>query len=100
MLTGIFASDQHMPLVRYEEPEQAGNGMSTLGSRADQPLAPSDPEVMELKEDPAIEPYPLVDWRMLYLDYLLCDVLPTDKMEARWLTHHAKSFVLVESELY
>ena len=27
-------------------------------------------------------------------------MLPTDKMEARWLAHRAKSFVLVESELY
>ena len=23
-----------------------------------------------------------------------------DKMEARWLAHHAKSFVLIEGELY
>ena len=37
---------------------------------------------------------------MLYLDYLLCDMLPIDKMEAQWLTRRAKSFVLVEGELY
>ena len=55
---------------------------------------------MELKEDPAIEPNPLVDWRTLYLDYLLCEALPTNKMEARWLMRRAKSFVLVEGELY
>ena len=55
---------------------------------------------MELKEDPAIEPNPLVDWRTLYLDYLLCEALPTNKMEDRWLTRRAKSFVLVEGELY
>ena len=63
-------------------------------------MAPSGPEVMELEEDPAIEPDPLIDWRTLYLDYLLCDTLPTDKMEARWLTRRAKSFVLIEGELY
>ena len=58
------------------------------------------PGVMELEEDPATKPNPLDDWRTLYLDYLLHDMLPTDKMEARWLARHAKSFILVESELY
>ena len=55
---------------------------------------------MELEEDPAIKPDPLVDWRTLYIDYLLHDALPADKTEARWLTRRAKSFVLVEGELY
>ena len=55
---------------------------------------------MELDKDPAIETDPLVDWKTPYLDYLLCEALSTDKTEARWLTHHAKSFVLVEGELY
>ena len=83
--TGIFASDQHKPLVCYEGPEQAGDGPPTLGSGANQPSAPSDPEVMELEEDPAIDADPLVYWRTLYLDYLLCEALPTDKTEARRL---------------
>ena len=55
---------------------------------------------MELDKGPAIEPDPLVDWKMPYLDYLLHEALSTDKTEARWLTHYAKSFVLVEGELY
>ena len=38
---------------------------------------------MELKEDPVTEPDPLVNWRTLYLDYLLHDNLPMDKMEAQ-----------------
>ena len=63
-------------------------------------MAPSDPEVMELDEDPATKPDPLADWRMPYLDYFLCEALLTDKTEARWLAHHTKSFVLVEGELY
>ena len=37
---------------------------------------------------------------MPYLNYLLHDALLTDKTGARRLTHHAKSFVLVENELY
>ena len=55
---------------------------------------------MELEEDPTMELDPLVDWRVLYLNYLLRDTLPMDKTEARWLTRCAKSFVLVENELY
>ena len=55
---------------------------------------------MELDKDPAIEPDPLADWRMPYLDYVFREVLPTDKMKARWLTHRTMSFVLIEGELY
>ena len=97
---GVFANDQHKLSVCYEEPEQADDGMPALGSGPDQPSAPSDPEVMELEEDPMIELDPLVDWRTLYLDYLLREVLSTDKMEAQWLARHTKSFVLIEGELY
>ena len=59
--TGVFTSDQHKPLVRYEGSEQAGDGPCVLGSGVDQPSAPSSPKVMELEEDPATEPDPLVD---------------------------------------
>ena len=55
---------------------------------------------MELDEDLATEPNPLVDWRTPYLDYLLREALPMDKTEAQWLMCHAKSFVLVEGKLY
>ena len=100
MPIGVFANDQHKPSVCYGEPEQAEDRPPTLGSGANQPSAPSGLEVMELEEDPTTELEPLVDWRVLYLDYLLHDPLSTDKMEARWLAHRAKSFVLVEGELY
>ena len=55
---------------------------------------------MELEEDPAIEPDPLVDWRTSYLDYLLHEALSMDKTEAQWLTHRANSFVLIEGKVY
>ena len=63
-------------------------------------MAPFRPKVMELEDDPVIEPDPLDDWRTLYLDYLLRDTLSMDKTEARRLARRAKSFVLVEGELY
>ena len=37
---------------------------------------------------------------MPYLDYLLREALPMDKTEARWLMRCAKSFVIIEGELY
>jgi len=42
----------------------------------------------------------MADWRMPYLDYLLREVLPTDKTEAQRLVRCAKSFVVIEGELY
>ena len=98
--TSVFTGDQYKPSDCYEESEQTGDGPPALGSGANQSVAPSDPEVMELDEDPVIEPAPLADWRAPYLDYLLCEALPMDKMEARRLTHHAKFFVLIKGELY
>ena len=55
---------------------------------------------MELVEDLVVEPDPLTDWRTPYLDCLLHEVLPTDKMEARRLTRRAKSFVVIKGGLY
>ncbi|XP_066320736.1 uncharacterized protein [Miscanthus floridulus] len=81
VLTSVFASDQYKPSVRYEEQEQTDDGLPTLGSGADQLLAPSDLKVIELDEDPVVEPNPLADRRTPYLNYLLHEVLSTDKME-------------------
>ena len=61
MPMGIFATDQHMPSIRYEKSEQADDGPPALGSGANQPSAPSDLEVMEIDEDLATEPDPLAD---------------------------------------
>jgi len=90
----VFASDQYKPSVHYEEPEQ------TLGSGANRPSGPSDTKVMELNEDLVVEPDSLADCRTPYLDYLLREALPTDKTEARRLARRAKSFVVIEGELY
>ncbi|XP_066323407.1 uncharacterized protein [Miscanthus floridulus] len=98
--TGIFASNQYKPSVRYEEPEQTGDMPLTPGSGADQPSSPLDLEVMKLDTDPVVELDPLADWRTPYLDYLLREVLLTNKMEAQWLGHRAKSFIIIEGELY
>ena len=51
--TGVFASDQHKPSVRYEGSEHADDGPSDLAPGADPLTTPPDPEVMELEEGPA-----------------------------------------------
>ena len=58
---GVFANDQHKPLVYYEGSEQADDDPPDSVSGADQPSALSGPKVMELKEDAATELEPLVD---------------------------------------
>ena len=55
---------------------------------------------MELVKDPVAEPDPPTDWRTSYLDYLLHEVLPADKMKARRLTRRAKSFIIIKGDLY
>jgi hypothetical protein len=55
---------------------------------------------LQIEDDPATGPDPLQDWRIPYHDCLVRGVLPTDKTEARRLAHRAKSFVLLDWELY
>jgi hypothetical protein len=55
---------------------------------------------MKIDEHLVAEPNPLPDWRIPYLDYLICEMLAAVKMEAQWLMRCAKSFVIIEGELY
>ena len=92
---GVFTSDQYKPSVHYEEPEQAGNDQPILSSGSDPSLAPSEPKVMEIDEDPSTRPDPLPDWRVPYLDCLVREMLSVDKIEARHLARRAKSFIVI-----
>ena len=55
---------------------------------------------MELVKDLVAEPDPLTDWRTPYLDCLLHEVLPADKMEDRQLARCTKSFIVIKGDLY
>jgi hypothetical protein len=52
-------------------------------------------EVMEIDEA-----RPPRDWRTQYLDWMIRGVLPSDRAQARCITRRAKSFVLIDDELY
>ncbi|XP_072149526.1 uncharacterized protein [Setaria viridis] len=93
---GAFISDQYKSSIRYEESGEVGNAPPVPDSGAD----PSDPEVMEIDTDPAEGADPPPDWRALYLDYLIHELLPADKTEARRIAHRAKTFVIIDQELY
>ncbi|CAO2152293.1 unnamed protein product [Urochloa humidicola] len=125
VLTGIFISDQHEPSVRPPRRKQDDNESSDLDSgahkqkrgdiefsdldlRAGQPSTLPIPEVMEVdneEEAHADDSMPaqsdsVVDWRTPYLDYLLRGILPANKTKARCLARCAKSFAIIDGELY
>ncbi|XP_022683482.1 uncharacterized protein LOC111257706 [Setaria italica] len=91
---GVFVSDQLKPSIRYSEPAGVGEAPSAPGAD------PSDPVVMEITADPVVGADPPINWRAPYLDYLVHDTLPADKTEARRIARRAKSFTIIDQELY
>ena len=55
---------------------------------------------MELDDGPVPAPDLAEDWRKHYIYNLLWDTLPADRTEARRLARHAKSYVLIDRQLY
>ena len=52
-------------------------------------------EAMEIDEAP-----PSRDWRTQYLDWMIRGVLPSDRAQAQCVAKQAKSFILIDDELY
>jgi ribonuclease HI len=80
----VFASDQHAPSVRAE---------------GEEPPEESEAEVMAIDQPPEVnleDP----DWRFPILEWLVEGKLPSDQTEARCIARRAKSFVLMDGELY
>jgi hypothetical protein len=81
---GVFVSDQNAPSVRAE---------------GEKPPEESEPKVMAIDQPPKMnlkDP----DWRFPILEWLVEGKLPFDQTEARRITCRAKSFVLIDGELY
>jgi hypothetical protein len=80
----VFASDQHQPSVREE---------------GDKPPEELGPEVMAIDEPPEVnleDP----DWRFPILEWLVEGKLPSDQTEARRIARRAKTFIIIDVELY
>ena len=111
----IFARDLTKPSVNFENPaETAGvapkpSGAATVEPSAKDPSAEEsqamdteteissadEAEAMEIDEAPLSR-----DWRAQYLDWMIRGVLPSDRAQARRIARRAKSFVLIDDELY
>ena len=55
----------------------------------------NEAEAMEIDEAPNSQ-----DWRTQYLNWMIRGILPSDRAQARRLARRAKSFVLIDYELY
>jgi hypothetical protein len=55
---------------------------------------------MDIEPNLAMRDELMPDWRIPYLEYLIREVLLADKMEAHRFPRRAKSFALIEGELY
>jgi ribonuclease HI len=81
---GVFASDQHQSSVREE---------------GEKPPEEPEPKVMAIDHTPEVN---LEDpnWRFPILEWLVEGKLPSDQTEARRIARRAKTFVLIDGELY
>ena len=111
----VFTRNLAKPCVDFKNPAEA-IGVAPEPSRAETAEPPAeDPsveeseamdtdiktssadeaEAMEIDEAP-----PSRDWRAQYLDWMIRGVLPSDRTQARCIARWAKSFVLIDDELY
>jgi hypothetical protein len=58
--TSVIASDLYKPLVTYQWSAQDGSELPTLASRADLTLVPTDPNIMQIEDEPDTGPNPLM----------------------------------------
>src|SRR5579859_2013621 len=89
--TGVFVNDQYKPSAQ-------------LGPDFEHPSDPTSRPAGDVIPDPAHSEAQVMlidaDWMGPYADYLLRDILPQDKTEAKQLARRAKSFVMVGNDLY
>ena len=103
----IFARDINKPSVEFKDPAEPGPS-STGPSGGNPPTDEAEPmdadfetSSMDVAEAMKIDKAPTSqDWRTQYLDWMIRGILPSDRAQARCLARRAKSFVLIDHELY
>ncbi|XP_039787066.1 uncharacterized protein LOC120653375 [Panicum virgatum] len=113
--SNVFARDLAEPSVDFKSPAEATraapepSGAATAEPSIEDPSAEGseamdteteisladEAKVMEIDEAP-----PSQDWRAQYLDWMIRGVLPSDRAQARRIARRAKSFILIDDELY
>ena len=88
----IFARDIAKPSVDFKDPDEPGP--STTEPSDGNPSADVG-EALQIDEAPLSQ-----DWRDQYLDWINRGVLPSDRAEVRHVARRAKSFVVIDRELY
>ncbi|XP_039797586.1 uncharacterized protein LOC120662519 [Panicum virgatum] len=111
----VFARELAMPSIDLKNPAEATDatpepsGAATAEPSAENPSveeseameteteisSADEAEAMQIDEAP-----PLRDWRAQYLDWMNRGVIPSDRVQARRIVRWAKSFVLIDNELY
>ncbi|XP_039822855.1 uncharacterized protein LOC120685079 [Panicum virgatum] len=111
----VFAHDLAKPFVDFKSPAEAiGVAPEPSGAATTKPSTkdPStkEPEAMDtniettsMDEAEAMEideAPPPRDWHTQYLDWMIRGVLPSDHAQAQRVARRAKSFVLIDDELF
>ncbi|XP_039827377.1 uncharacterized protein LOC120689108 [Panicum virgatum] len=111
----VFARDLTKPSIDFKNPAEAiraapePSGVAAVEPSAKDPSTKGpeamatdietssvdEAEAMEIDENP-----PPRDWRTQYLDWMIRGVLPSDRAQARRIARRAKSFILIDDELY
>ena len=94
--SGIFINDLHKPSARILE------GLIQTHPDAKPALGGSDPSTSMTTSLANVVVLALdqTDWRAPLLTYLLEEVLPPKRTEARWIARCTKTFVVLSDELY
>jgi len=93
----VFVGDLYKPSVDYKDDEGSDPPPVDSGLDPEASAAP-EPEAMDIESDPPA-PDDLSDWRYPLLQHLVDGTLPPDH-EARCVARRAKSFVLLDGEMY
>ncbi|XP_039772169.1 uncharacterized protein LOC120640408 [Panicum virgatum] len=103
----IFVRDITKPSVNFKDPEEPGPSAAELsdGNPSADEVEPMETETEASSEDEGeamqIDEAPLSqDWRDQYLDWINRGVLPSDRAQVRRVARRAKSFVVIDRELY
>jgi len=94
----VFVSDLYRPSINYKDdvgsdPPPGGSGLDLEASTA------HEPEAMDIEPEPPA-PDDLSDWRYPLLQRLVDGTLPSDQAKARRVARRAKSFLLLDGEMY